>query len=256
MDNILSAAEKSGTVRRIVFTQAGAALVNPDDGDTLGTKMSQILNEHVKVNHNSAAFCPPLASPHHAYCGAKAYCMNHLFSLRHTGQHRFSIIQVIPGTVIGLSELVTTASQAYAQMDRMSKALLFNEAKPRYAFGFVHVKDCAAVHINSLDEVKVPESEIPNWFVAASTTPEGMEGKDVWKEAGDVVERNFGTEVESGLITVGRENLPVNMPYRVDSTLTERMLLGGAKFMSLGDCVREVGEWYRGLVEQERGTQA
>jgi len=92
MDNILSAAEKSGTVRRIVFTQAGAALVNPDDGDTLGTKMSQILNEHVKVNHNSADLCPPLASPHHAYCGAKAYCMNHLFSLRHTGQLRFSII--------------------------------------------------------------------------------------------------------------------------------------------------------------------
>jgi hypothetical protein len=44
MENILSAAEKSGTVRRIVFTQAGAALVNPDDGDTLGTRMDQVLN--------------------------------------------------------------------------------------------------------------------------------------------------------------------------------------------------------------------
>jgi hypothetical protein len=50
--------------------------------------------------------------------------------------------------------------------------------------------------------------------------------------------------------------MPVNMPYRVDSTLTERMLLEGAKFRSLGDCVREMGEWYRGLVEQEKGTQA
>jgi enoyl-CoA hydratase/carnithine racemase len=44
MENILSAAEKSGTVRCIVFTQAGAALVNPDDGDRLGTKMDQVLN--------------------------------------------------------------------------------------------------------------------------------------------------------------------------------------------------------------------
>jgi hypothetical protein len=44
MENILSAAEKSGTVRRIVFTQAGAAFVNPDDGDTLGTRMDQVLN--------------------------------------------------------------------------------------------------------------------------------------------------------------------------------------------------------------------
>lgn len=44
MENILSAAEKSGTVRRVVFTQAGAALVNPNDGDTLGTKMDEVLN--------------------------------------------------------------------------------------------------------------------------------------------------------------------------------------------------------------------
>ncbi|KAJ4298203.1 hypothetical protein N0V90_006102 [Kalmusia sp. IMI 367209] len=44
METILSAAEKSGTVRRIVFTQAGAALVHPDDGDTLGTEMQLVLN--------------------------------------------------------------------------------------------------------------------------------------------------------------------------------------------------------------------
>ena len=44
MENILSGAENSRTVRRVVFTQAGAGLVNPDDGDTLGTKMDQILD--------------------------------------------------------------------------------------------------------------------------------------------------------------------------------------------------------------------
>jgi nucleoside-diphosphate-sugar epimerase len=44
MENLLSAATKSGTVRRVVFTQAGAALVNADDGDTLGTRMEQVLN--------------------------------------------------------------------------------------------------------------------------------------------------------------------------------------------------------------------
>jgi nucleoside-diphosphate-sugar epimerase len=43
MKNILSAAKRAGTVRRIVFTQAGAALVNPDDG-TLGNKMEKTLN--------------------------------------------------------------------------------------------------------------------------------------------------------------------------------------------------------------------
>ena len=44
MDNVLEAAKKAGTVRRVVFTQAGAALVNPDDGDTLGTDMKLVLD--------------------------------------------------------------------------------------------------------------------------------------------------------------------------------------------------------------------
>lgn len=47
MENILSAAKKSGTVRRVVFTQAGAALVNPEDGDTLGNKMDHVLDGNV-----------------------------------------------------------------------------------------------------------------------------------------------------------------------------------------------------------------
>lgn len=49
MENILSAAEKSGTVRRIVFTQAGAALVNPEDGDSLGAEMNQVLNGNSSI---------------------------------------------------------------------------------------------------------------------------------------------------------------------------------------------------------------
>lgn len=216
-----------------------------------------MIPEYVKINATSAAFRPPLPSPHHAYCGAKAYCMTYLHSLQTHPQSKapFSIIQIIPGTVIGPSELITTSSEAYAQMDRMSKALLFNEAKPRYAFGFVHVQDCAAAHIAALDEEEVPEREVPNWFIAASSNEEGNEGRDVWREVGDVVEEEFGEEVERGLFTVGRENVPVNMPYRIDSTLTESMLLGGGKFRSLGESVKEVGKWYSSLVKRESATR-
>jgi nucleoside-diphosphate-sugar epimerase len=204
------------------------------------------------VNSTSSSFRPPLPTPHHAYCGAKAHCMSHLSSLRHSSTLPFSIIQVIPGTVIGPSELATTSSQAYAQMDRMSKALLFNEPKPRYAFGFVHSKDCAAVHIEALNEVKVKNGEMPEWFVAAGSTEAGLEGKDIWKEVGDLVERELGDKVERGLFSVGRENVPVNMPYRVDSRLTEKMLLGGEKLKTLGECVMEVGKRYAELVEKEQ----
>lgn len=41
---LIKAAEKAGTVKRIVFTQAGAGLVDSEDGDTLGTRMDRVLN--------------------------------------------------------------------------------------------------------------------------------------------------------------------------------------------------------------------
>ncbi|KAF2864726.1 hypothetical protein BDV95DRAFT_613265 [Massariosphaeria phaeospora] len=251
MENILSAAKKSASVKRIVFTQAGAGLVSPDDGDTLGNRMERVLDEYVEVNVHSASFRPPLSSPHHAYCGAKAYCMTYLNSLRINNELPFSIAQVIPGTVIGPSELVSSAKEAYAKMDRMSKALLFDETKARYAFGFVHVEDCARVHVEALEETRVRDHEIPNWFIAAATTDDGKDGNSVWREAGDMIEKEFPDEVKSGLFTVGRDNTPINMPFRVDSRKTQDMLFDGQKFRGLQECVEEVGSWYRSLVKSE-----
>ncbi|KAF2260805.1 NAD(P)-binding protein [Lojkania enalia] len=250
MENILSAAEKSGTVKRIVFTQAGAGLVCPDEGDTLGTEMNNVLDEYAKVNDRSAAFRPPLKSPHHAYCGAKAYCMTHLSSPQTRANLPFSIIQIIPGTVIGPSELITSAAQAKRQMDRMSLALLFNGMQPRYAFGFVHVLDCARVHVEALDEEKVPEERVPDWFIAAATSKEGITAQKLWKEVGEMVEMEFGS-VYQDVFCVGKSNWPVNMPFRVHSRLTEEMLMGERRFRGLEECVREVARWYIELIERE-----
>jgi nucleoside-diphosphate-sugar epimerase len=42
--SLISAAQKSGTVKRMVFTQAGAGLVDAEDGDTLGNSIDRVLN--------------------------------------------------------------------------------------------------------------------------------------------------------------------------------------------------------------------
>lgn len=285
MQNILSAAPKANTVKRIVFTQAGAALVDPGEGDALGIGMEGVIDgtlyalnfsiglreqgcllmmimmmilmsgfvvEYVEVNPHTASLRPLLASPHHAYSAAKAYCMTYLRELQEKNELPFSIVQVIPGTVIGPSELVGSAEEAYAKMDRMSKALLFDDVRPRYAFGFVHVEDCARVHVEALDEVKVKDGEIPAWFIAAGSTPVGISAGAIWKEVGDMVEEEFGEQVARGVFKVGRDKLPTNMPYRVDSKRTQNMLLDGQDFKSLSDCVREVAEWYNSLLEKEK----
>lgn len=205
------------------------------------------LPEFVPVNSHLASIQPPIPTPHHAYSAAKAYCMNYLQSLRSSGKLPFSIIQVIPGTVIGPSELVSNAADASARMDRMSRALLFNDPKPRYAFGFINVEDCAKIHVEALDEEKVPGNEAPPWFIAAADSVKGKNGQDVWKEAGDYVEEQLRDSIEKGWFTVGRENVPLNMPFYVDSSMTRRMLMGGRDFKGFPQSVVEVGRWYTQL---------
>lgn len=174
--------------------------------------------------------------------------MTRLKELRASGELPFSVVQVIPGTVMGPSELASSAAEASTRMDRMAKALLFNGPPPRYAFGFVHVEDCAEVHISALDEAAVPEGTLPDWFIAAAPSERGKSGADVWREAGDEVKREFRQEVASGVFTVGRENMPINMPFYVDSRMTESMLLGGKRFRDIVACVKDVGHWYKNLV--------
>ncbi|XPS80589.1 hypothetical protein M3J07_012565 [Ascochyta lentis] len=244
MRNVISSAKSSGTVKRVVFTQAGAGLVDSEVGDTYGRGMTQILNEYVDVNAASLTYQPPLASAHQAYCASKAQCMNYLDNLRRGHTIPFSIVQVIPGTVIGTTEFVKTAEEARQHMDRQTRALLFDDNTPRYAFGFVHVQDCARVHIEALDEEKVKDGDIPPRFIAAATTEEGLDGGQIWSKAVRTIEEEFALEIENAVFKVGTERTPVNMPYRVDSKATEKMLLGGEPIRGLEDSVREVARWY------------
>jgi nucleoside-diphosphate-sugar epimerase len=175
--------------------------------------------------------------------------MTHLKALKDGKTLPFSIAQVIPGTVMGRSELVSTPEDAKASLDRMSQNFLFNTPRALYAFAFVSVPDCARVHVEALDEVKVRAEDIPDWFIAGATTEPGKTIEEIWNGVGDMVGRDFGKEVEDGVFEVGRGNWPVNVPFRVNSRLTEKMLLGGKTFDALSDCVSDVAIWYKSLIE-------
>ncbi|RMZ67862.1 cinnamoyl- reductase [Pyrenophora seminiperda CCB06] len=178
-------------------------------------------------------------------------CMDYLAHLQATAQLSFSIAQVIPGTVIGPSEFCNTSSQALAHMDRQTKALLFDDVSPRYAFGFVHVQDCARIHIEALDREKSEGENLPKWFIAAGTVEEGVDAPMMWNAAADMIEKEFEEEVSTGLFKVGRTKVPINAPFRADSHMTEKTLLGGEKIRGLEESVREVAHWYVELKRQE-----
>ncbi|USP77445.1 hypothetical protein yc1106_04719 [Curvularia clavata] len=249
--NLIEAAKLSGTVKRVVVTQAGAGLVDAGDGDTLGRRMDRPMNEQVAVSPTSLKYRPPLESPHHAYCAGKAQCMVYLADLQLSAKLPFSIAQVIPGTVIGPSEFCQTSVEAFTHLDRQSKALLFDNVAPRYAFGFVHVQDCAKVHIEALDEEKAKSEDLPRWFIAAGTVQEGSNGEQIWNMAADMVEQTFPSQVETGVFKIGRGKVPINMPFRAESRMTEKILLQGETIRGLEESVREVAQWYVSLKEKE-----
>lgn len=173
--------------------------------------------------------------------------MTYLSDLKLSKKTPFSIVQVIPGTVIGPSDFVTTRSEALKHIDRQTKALLFDEIAPRYAFGFVHVQDCAEIHVEALDEEMVKSEDVPPWFVAAGTSEEGVNGEKTWSRAADAVEEDFAEAISAGIFKMGRTKTPINMPYRVDSKMTEKMLLDGGKLKGLEECVKDVANWYLSL---------
>lgn len=204
--------------------------------------------EHVKVNEACKLYLPPLRTPHHAYGAAKAQCMTYLDDLRRQSSTPFEIVQIIPGTVIGPSELVTTPSEALARMDRLSKALLFDYDRARYAFGAIHVEDCAKAHVEALDSGKLDfqqhANRIPPWFVAAASVEEGTTGEQLWTTAADMIEASFPEAVARGTFKVGRSKVPINMPFRVDSRETAEKLLNGEQMRGLLEGVKDVARWY------------
>jgi nucleoside-diphosphate-sugar epimerase len=178
--------------------------------------------------------------------------MTYIDNLRLSKTLPFSIVQIIPGTVIGPSEFVTTRSQALRHIDRQTKALLFDDMKPRYAFGFVHVQDCARIHIEALDEKKVKTEDVPPWFIAAGTSEEGMDGERLWSRAAEMIEKNFKKEVDEDVFKIGANKAPINMPYRVVSQITEQMLMGGKKIRGLEECIDEVAKWFLALKKHDK----
>jgi nucleoside-diphosphate-sugar epimerase len=185
--NILEAAKKTRSVRRVVITSSAIALLSWErfTSGSAGT-----------VNEKSRT--PSLPGPYgdavEAYGASKIAALNETERWMKLEKEfiSFDVVNIFPSFVIGKNELVTDATDAL----RGSNALVLGPITGKemnYIPGVsVHVRDVALAHVKSLD-AKVPGNR------GYLLTSGGVVGTR-WEDVFDTVARHFPDAIAAGTL--------------------------------------------------------
>ncbi len=133
--NVLNAATKSGTVRKVVLTSSVAA-IHGDNVDMKEKGLDEFTEEHFNTS----------SSVHHQpYSYSKVAAEKAAWAL-HEAQDQWKLVVINPSFVMGPSMTSTSSSESITFMKDMLKGKFFLGA-PSLEFGFVDVRDVADAHL-------------------------------------------------------------------------------------------------------------
>ncbi len=137
--NVLNAATKSGTVKRIVLTSSVAA-VNGDNIDMKEKGLAELTEEYYNTT----------SSPmHQPYSYSKVIAEKEAWTIAQ-GQSQWKLVVINPSFVMGPSLANSSDSESINLMTDILKGKFFFGA-PDLFFGFVDVRDVAQAHILALE---------------------------------------------------------------------------------------------------------
>ena len=237
--NILKAASKEPSVKRIVITSSIAAVVPWADF---------VIREstHVYTADNSIPDpTGPYARSFEAYGAAKTKALNATKNFVKTEKPTFDIINVMPGFFVGKSELVTDAKDILSGTNKAAFAQILGNVSDQANPGSLqHVDDVAKVHVLSLNP-KIEGNQ--NFGIQAG----GVDGV-AWGDAIEIVKRRFPEAVKDGRLPVSGTQPTKRVKY--DTSRTEKVL--GIKFQSYEDALVSLTEHYLELLEKKSGKSA
>ncbi len=137
--NVLSAATKSGTVKKVVLTSSVAAI----HGDTIDM-MEQGLSEFSEAQFNQSS-----SLKHQPYSYSKVAAEKEAWKI-HDGQNDWKLVVINPSFVMGPSLSHNSDSESLNFMRDMLKGK-FGMGAPDLVFGFVDVRDVAKAHLLALE---------------------------------------------------------------------------------------------------------
>lgn len=241
--NILEAAAKSPSVKRVVITSSVIAVI--PWGDFIAEEVDRIFTANDVVPDSDAE--GPFGHYFQGYAASKVKALNATKNFVSTKRPQFDVSNIMPGFFIGKSELVKESQQyidgpgtnptAFAQiMGRKSPS-----ANPGT---MVHVDDIAKVHVLALDP-KVPGGQ--NFGMQTG----GVDGR-AWDDSLKVAKQHYAKEVEAGLFPVNGTQPSKRLRY--DTSATEKTL--GIKFRSYEEAVVSVIDAYLELRAKENSSSS
>ncbi|KAL9084293.1 MAG: hypothetical protein Q9165_008121 [Trypethelium subeluteriae] len=245
----LEAAEQRSSVKRGVIASSTSALrpytrTKPDDAvdKQVGSGEDDDVPFMTAESRNPTHHVPDDAPPVERYVSSKSAAQNFVEGYVRKHNPRFSIVNIIPGNVIGPGELPRTKTEAFWG-GNIVVSWLFQEVDWNTLFGFpegkrfaflpeaVSCRDTVDAHVNALDTEKVP-GKLRNFLLCC----EGPKGP-VWADAEGIVRRNLPDLVDSGAIPFKGSDFDT-IKHKFDAKDTESDLLG-RKFDSYEKMVTE-----------------
>ncbi|KAK2071523.1 hypothetical protein P8C59_005938 [Phyllachora maydis] len=199
--NMLEAANRAGTVRRVVMTSSIVALIPCDEMEGAARRdPSRPISPNDRV--------PFVEGPYHsefaAYAASKVAALAQAETWMARERPAFDVVYLHPSFVLGRNDAATTPAQAMKGTNAVVLAMLLGKRFGPYAGASVHVDDVARVHVAALEPTVLGNQ---SYILSQSA---------VWNDAKTIAHKSFP---EARLIVNGGNVDSTSLP--IDASLTE-----------------------------------
>jgi len=233
--SILTSALKTPSIRRIVITSSIVAVLpnsTLDNGDatTIYTPSSRV----------RPAPTAPWGTFGESYRAAKALALDATDRFIAENKPSFTVVNVMPGYVIGANEWATDAKSLAAGSNGLVLSVVTGVKSPAARPGNItDIRDVARVHVGSLDEEKVKGNQ--SFLLDV--------GQVRFDDALDVASREFADAVKEGVLPLGG-TIPA-VTNNVDASATVEVF---GKLRGYEDAVKSLLEQFVALKRRETAS--
>lgn len=181
---------KVPSIRRVVITSSVVAILS--DAVASNGDSTTLYTPDTRVDPAPTA---PYGNAGSAYRAAKALALLATDRFLTEKRPHFSIVNLMPGYVIGANELATSPAKLAEGSNALVIGIILGGKPPgKRPCSITDVRDLARIHVEALDESKVKGSR--NFILKQS-------GDLTFDDANDIVKKHFPAAVASGIIPLG-----------------------------------------------------